>query len=303
MAAFVSVSIGTLRLGSFVRTVSPLQTTIGNRVVSAKRLQRSSTEHNCRKGSWLARETLREEPQTVVESNGDAGAAEKSSEEPDETDEGQCGLVSSSNTLDSRVIYGEFLSTMFFVLVSLMTAENAPIAAGVPNAAMVASTAAAFMPVSGAHFNPSVTVALAVTGRVRPIRAIGFIPTQIVAAITGVAIAKVLGAKVEVPVLPESLTATSSITAMFLEFTPMFIVTCVLFLTAVATEKEGGVGPKLAPMYMALSVFACICAFQPAMFNPARALALALFTGDFEGHWVYWVGPMAGAIIGSTVSE
>lgn len=33
--------------------------------------------------------------------------------------------------------------------------------------------------------------------------------------------------------------------------------------------------------------------------NPARSFGPALWNADFEGHWVYWVGPSLAGIVGS----
>ncbi|XP_033078031.1 aquaporin-2 isoform X1 [Trachypithecus francoisi] len=33
--------------------------------------------------------------------------------------------------------------------------------------------------------------------------------------------------------------------------------------------------------------------------NPARSLAPAVVTGKFDDHWVFWIGPLVGAILGS----
>lgn len=312
MAAFICSGAGAGAVGTrtFVRPGWPFVTRVERwRVAGQEKLNRRSVVLTGRRGIWVAKkkgehDIVETEPifeQSSSESNSTGG--KETVVEKDEG-KGDCegiGLVSSRKTLDSRVLFGEFLSTMLFVLVSMMTGERAGIASPLPNAAMIGATAAAYMPVSGAHLNPAVTIALAMTGRVKPIRAIVYIPVQIIAAIVGVFISRVLGASKEMPALPVSLSKSGIVSALLLEFMPMFIITCVIFLTAVASEKEGGVGPKLAPIYIALTVFACICAFQPAMFNPARAVAVGLFAGVLKGHWVYWVGSILGSVAAGTV--
>lgn len=86
------------------------------------------------------------------------------------------------------------------------------------------------------------------------------------------------------------------------EIIPMFIIVVVVFLTAVATEEEGGVGLKLAGAYIGLTVLACAGTFT-GIFNPARALGPALIAGNLKGQWVYWLGPMLGAIVAAFVSS
>lgn len=35
--------------------------------------------------------------------------------------------------------------------------------------------------------------------------------------------------------------------------------------------------------------------------NPARSLAPALFNNYWQHHWVYWIGPIMGAVQGATL--
>lgn len=304
MTAFISTGTSAVGAGNFAQLRCPFVTRINTQVKAIRvRLTRRSALPAGRR-TWVAKDGEYDVVESEIVSK--RPITESNSVTPKETGLGEnicegIGIVSSRNTLDGRVLFGEFLSTMLFVLVSMMTGEKATIASPLPNAAMIGATAAAYMPVSGAHLNPAVTIALALTGRVQPIRAIAYIPVQIFAAITGVFISRVLGASKEMPALPVSLSKSGVVSALLLEFMPMFIITCVIFLTAVATEKEGGVGPKLAPIYIGLTVFACICAFQPAMFNPARAVAVGLFAGVLKGHWVYWIGSIMGSVAAATV--
>lgn len=89
--------------------------------------------------------------------------------------------------------------------------------------------------------------------------------------------------------------------AFFAELVPMFIIVITVFQTAVATEIEGGVGGKLAALYIGLAVLACAGTFTTGIFNPARAFGPAFVAGNFINHWVYWVGPFVGATLAALV--
>lgn len=212
------------------------------------------------------------------------------------------GIVQTSADLDGKVLFGEFLSTFIFVYLSVnASASGSPLANSLNNAAVIAAVAASFMPVSGAHLNPAVTLALAVTNRVSLKRGIAFIPLQLAAAVAASYLAWSLGTPVSFAGLAASATATDLVRAFFAELMPMFIIVIVVFQTAVATEREGGVGNKLAALYIGLAVLACVGTFTSGVFNPARAFGPALVTRNFSNHWVFWVGPFVGACLAAFV--
>ena len=37
--------------------------------------------------------------------------------------------------------------------------------------------------------------------------------------------------------------------------------------------------------------------------NPARSLGPAVITGSFTAHWVYWAGPILGALAAATIYQ
>ncbi|CAN8073964.1 unnamed protein product [Agarophyton chilense] len=210
------------------------------------------------------------------------------------------GLVSRSKPLDARVIFAEFLCTFLFVYLSVTSAPQAPIANTLNNACIIAALAASFMPVSGAHLNPAVTLALLATNRAPLSRSIAFVVVQLLASISACVLARSLG----VSIFFEGVTGgtTEFVRAFFAEFMPMFIIVMVVFQTAVATEEEGGVGTNIAALYIGLAVLACAGTFQ-GFFNPARAFGPAVVTGVLNGHWVYWLGPLTGGLTAAFMSE
>lgn len=211
------------------------------------------------------------------------------------------GIVQSTSDLDPRVLFGEFLSTFLFVYLSINATTNpSTLANALNNGAIIAAVAASFMPVSGAHLNPAVTLALLVTNRTSIKRAAVFIPLQLLAAVAAVSLAKVLG----VSIVWNGVTGgrIDFVRAFVNELLPMFIIVVVVFQTAVATEREGGVGGKIAALYIGLAVLACAGTFTTGVFNPARAFGPAFVAGNFAGHWVHWVGPIVGATVAAFVS-
>lgn len=214
------------------------------------------------------------------------------------------GIVQSTAPLDPRVLFAEFLSTFLFVYLSVNAAATSvnPLANSVNNAAVIAAVAASFMPVSGAHLNPAVTLALAITNRVPLKRAIAFVPVQLLAAAAACMLAKILGVSVAFAGIAVDSSKAELVRAFFAELVPMFTIVIILFQTAVATETEGGVGAKLAALYIGLAVLACAGTFTTGVFNPARAFGPALVSSSFSNHWVYWLGPFVGATLAALVS-
>ncbi|GJU30393.1 aquaporin TIP2-1 [Tanacetum coccineum] len=77
------------------------------------------------------------------------------------------------------------------------------------------------------------------------------------------------------------------------------IITFALVYTVYATAcdpKKGALG-TIAPIAIGFVVGANILAagaFSGGSMNPARSFGPAVASGDFSGHWIYWVGPLLG---------
>lgn len=148
--------------------------------------------------------------------------------------------------------------------------------------------------ISGAHFNPAVTAAFWLSGRFPRSELPGYVIAQLAGATLGAGLLRiVLGeaaeAAVTVPHLPPLASLTVEIVLSFF---------LVLVVMAVATDAR--VAGPVAGLAVGLAVGADALMGGPltnASMNPARSFGPALITGRWGGHWIYWLGPLAGAAL------
>ncbi|CBX92054.1 hypothetical protein IAQ61_000248 [Plenodomus lingam] len=156
----------------------------------------------------------------------------------------------------------------------------------------LAINVAIFADVSGGKFNPAVTTALFITGQIHWHRAAQTILAQLIA---GMAAAGFVEALLPGPLnIATTLAPSMSVTrGLFLEaFVTSQLVLTILMLKA---------GPS-KPMYIGFSLFiAHICSvyFTGASLNPARSFGPAVVIGFTGYHWIYWLGPLLGAVVAS----
>ena len=92
---------------------------------------------------------------------------------------------------------------------------------------------------------------------------------------------------------------TSSFKAFVLEAIATFFLMFVIMGTMVDNRGVGkaamiggfGIGLTVAADIM------CIGPLTGASMNPSRSLGPALISGTWDFHWVYWFGPIAGAMV------
>jgi aquaporin Z len=153
-------------------------------------------------------------------------------------------------------------------------------------------------PISGGHFNPAVTVAMLLTGRIRLARALSYIVAQLVGATLGGLLLRPifpdLPAGLGTPMLGDGVSAMQGV---LIESVLTFFLVLIWFGAAVDPR-----GPKQAFGFcIGLVLTFDILAGGPlsgAAVNPARAFGPALASGTWSAHWVYWAGPLLGGAIG-----
>jgi MIP family channel proteins len=163
---------------------------------------------------------------------------------------------------------------------------------GLTVAVMIAATGH----ISGAHFNPAVTIAFAVTRYLKWAEVPFFIGVQVIAAVLGALTLRLLFP--EAPGLGATVPAGPELQSLVLEI----LLTAALMFVIIAVATDGKATG--APAGLAIGFTVALDALwggpiSGASMNPARSFGPALISGVWAAHWLYWVGPILGAVIGA----
>jgi aquaporin NIP len=150
--------------------------------------------------------------------------------------------------------------------------------------------------ISGAHFNPSVTFALAITRHFPWTRLLAYWLAQCLGALMAALLLRgSLGSDAHVgATLPTGSQGQSFLWELVLTFFLMFVI------MAVATDTRA-VG-EVAAIAIGATVGLDAMFGGPisgASMNPARSLGPAFVSGDLHALWLYLVAPLAGATTGA----
>lgn len=150
----------------------------------------------------------------------------------------------------------------------------------------------AFGESSGAHLNPAVTIAFAISGRLPVAR----VPSYLLAQVAGALVASMLLALLFGPAagLGRTSPSGSPTQAFILEVVISFML--MLVVLAVSTgPKERGIMAGIA-VGGTVAVGALFAGpITGASMNPARSFAPALVSGEWRDLWIYLTAPVAGA--------
>lgn len=166
----------------------------------------------------------------------------------------------------------------------------------------------AFGHVSGAHINPAVTIAMMATKRMNLKDGGGYIISQIIGAIAAAAshaaILPTAGAKVNFGTQggPSDLLEKSAAAGFAVEAILTFFLVTTIYMAAVHRKAAAGfAGIAIGGMIFLLHLVGV--PLTGASMNPARTFGPAVISGYWDFHWIYWAGPIVGALIAAFIME
>lgn len=157
--------------------------------------------------------------------------------------------------------------------------------------------------VSGAHFNPAVTLGFVVTGR----QGLGSAVRYWIAQLLGAVVASFVLAACFPQAVWESVQLGAA--ALNPEISPALgvlveLVMTFLLVTAVWGTAVDARAPRIGGFGIGLAVTMGILMGGPltgAAMNPARAFGPAIVSGAWANHLVYWIGPLLGGALAALV--
>jgi glycerol uptake facilitator protein len=209
---------------------------------------------------------------------------------------------------------GELIGTLFLVFfitsgVSLFVSTGASAQFGSDFAVVgfvqgltLFGVIAIFGAVSGGHFNPAVTLAVAAIRRISPLDAVIYILAQLSGAVLGALLTKALltdtGRAVHYGAGAPSglLSGTLNTSAAIVEAIGVLVLVLVI-LSTVFSEKSL---KDWAPLVIGTTFVFLVMVGGPltgACFNPARWFGAALVSNEWGGTWPYIAGPLVGALV------
>lgn len=213
----------------------------------------------------------------------------------------------------TRALSAEFVGTFFFVFLGagVIVADKFTggsaiglLGIAVCHGLALSLAVTATMRISGGHLNPAVTIGLWSIGKIQAGRAAAYIVAQLLGSLLAAALlVSVFDRSVWEPVhlgTPALASAVSPGLGLLVEVILTFCLLFSIMGTAVYAKPPiqiGGFG-------VGLTIFADILVGGPltgASMNPARSFGPAVVSAFMANHWLYWVGPVIGAILATNV--
>uniref|UniRef100_A0A0N5ASX0 Aquaporin n=1 Tax=Syphacia muris TaxID=451379 RepID=A0A0N5ASX0_9BILA len=233
---------------------------------------------------------------------------------------GRAFTVTESNIADNRSershslickLVAEFIGDLIFVFVgsSQALANNGVINAAFAHGITIFVLVAALGHISGGHFNPAVTLAIALCGKIKIVHAVLYALAQLLGGFVGSLIVRAMVTQSQFNTILGGATLVGDdyhwYQGFIAEIMSTFFLAQSVLMTAVDTSSN-----ILAPLAIGFTLTLDIFAVGPisgASMNPARSFGPAITSTIFgighsnsyiwRHHYIYWAGPVIGAAI------
>jgi aquaporin Z len=204
-----------------------------------------------------------------------------------------------------RKAIAEFIGTFALVLAVIaslvLVGQEGLVGTALAQGLMLAIMVSALGHVSGAHFNPAVTLGFLVTRRIQPALGVIYMIAQFAGGIAAALLLHWLYP--EQAALEGAATVVtenadfSAWEALILEALFTFFLVWVVFATAV---DEKGTFSAIAGFAIGLVLAVSVLSIGPitgSSINPARTFGPALVESEWADAWIYYVGPFVGGAV------
>ena len=217
----------------------------------------------------------------------------------------------------TQKLVAEFLGTFALVFFGagaicterfLQGAGGGLLATALASGLAIAVMSIALSHVSGAHFNPAVTIGFWITKRMSTMEVLGYWLAQMLGGIVAAFCLKAILPREDAwqPVLggtPDLVRDFTRLPAMGLEALITFFLVLIYFATTSDDNLDSRSLSGLAVGLVYTIGILVAAPFTGAALNPARAFGPALASTHWSNQGVYWVGPIAGGCVAGLIYD
>jgi len=197
----------------------------------------------------------------------------------------------------------EFIGTFFLVLTAALTLMN-----GTPLAPLAIGSSLMIMVymgghVSGAHYNPAVSLAVLLRGGIKLAEFVAYAGSQIAGATAAALVAHAIVGRTIAPHPADGVSVTG---ALVVELLFTFALALVVLNSAASADTKGNSFYGLAIGFTIVVAAFAGGPLSGGAFNPALAIGMILVDsgvgdGSTAALWIYLVGPLAGGALAALV--
>ena len=200
--------------------------------------------------------------------------------------------------MNTENLVAEFVGTFALIFIgagALAIGAGGLVGVALAHGLVIVTFAYAYGHISGTHINPAVTLGLLIAGEIEFIAAIGYWIAQFLGGILGAVVLNAVlpeAGDLGVTILGEGVTPVQG---LVVEIVLTFFLVNTIFNTAVS-----GKAGNFAGLAIGFTLVLSILMGGPltrASLNPARTLGPAIVSGNYADIWLYFVGPLVGAIL------